>query len=116
MEQTMPETQSAVNPSDLARTLPALDALTAKVAQVHGAGDPTLLSIRDAFLSTAKAIQDLAGHTGPYGQAKAAIQGIEQMRALSHGYTPPPTACRTYRAMLDGLAKLDAEAVAVLKA
>jgi iron-sulfur cluster repair protein YtfE (RIC family) len=112
----MSETQAPATPADLARTLPALDALTDKVARVHGPGDPSLIELRSAFVGTAKALTDLAEHTGPYGQAKAAIQGIEQMRALSHGYTPPPNACRTYRAMLDALGKLDAEAVAVLKA
>ena len=31
------------------------------------------------------------------------------MRALTDGYTPPPDACNTYRALLGGLAELEVD-------
>src|SRR5690606_19388029 len=34
-------------------------------------------------------------------------ESLERMRTLTDGYTPPQWACNTYRAMLDGLARLE---------
>lgn len=36
-------------------------------------------------------------------------QSLERMRRLSHDYQPPANACATFRATLDGLAKLEAD-------
>jgi regulator of cell morphogenesis and NO signaling len=32
---------------------------------------------------------------------------LERVRTLTAGYTPPPSACNSYRAMLDGLETLE---------
>lgn len=34
---------------------------------------------------------------------------LEKMRSLTNGFTPPPQACNTYRAMLAGLAELESD-------
>jgi regulator of cell morphogenesis and NO signaling len=34
---------------------------------------------------------------------------LARLRTLSDGYRPPPDACPTYRALLDGLAELEAD-------
>ncbi|MCC6320838.1 MAG: iron-sulfur cluster repair di-iron protein [Phycisphaerales bacterium] len=34
---------------------------------------------------------------------------LEKMRELTRGFKPPPQACNTYRAMLDGLAELESD-------
>jgi regulator of cell morphogenesis and NO signaling len=36
-------------------------------------------------------------------------RALERMRELSHGFTPPPGACNTFVAMLDGLARIEAD-------
>lgn len=36
-------------------------------------------------------------------------EALARMRELSAGFTPPPDACNTFRAMLDGLAELEAD-------
>jgi regulator of cell morphogenesis and NO signaling len=36
-------------------------------------------------------------------------RALARMRELSNGYAPPPDACNTFRAMLDGLAALEAD-------
>ncbi|MCE9591723.1 MAG: iron-sulfur cluster repair di-iron protein [Planctomycetes bacterium] len=36
-------------------------------------------------------------------------RAMERMRELSHGYTPPPGACNTFIAMLDGLARIESD-------
>lgn len=36
-------------------------------------------------------------------------EDLSRMRKLSDGFTPPPGACNTFRAMLDGLAELEAD-------
>lgn len=38
-----------------------------------------------------------------------AALSLSRMRELSSGFTPPPDACNTFRAMLDGLSELEAE-------
>lgn len=37
----------------------------------------------------------------------AAGDALERFNRLTDGYAPPPWACNTYRAMLDGLAELE---------
>ncbi|HUG44578.1 MAG TPA: hemerythrin domain-containing protein, partial [Acidobacteriota bacterium] len=39
----------------------------------------------------------------------AAGAGLEKLRELSDGYSPPEWACNTYRAMLDALANLESD-------
>ena len=104
------------NAVDLTLTLPALDALTAKVAKVHGPDQPHLLDVRTAFMETAEALNSLTASPADKKVSAAALQGLERMRTLTEGFTPPATACRSYRAMLDGLARLDEAASTQLTA
>lgn len=121
----------------LRRELPRLDAMTAKVASVHGDKDARLAQIRDTFLGLAaemnshmmKEEQNLfpmirrlaASATAPIFHCGSLANPINQMehehedagaaleriRQLTGGYTPPDWACNTYRAMLDGLDYLE---------
>lgn len=120
----------------LKRELPRLTALTAKVASVHGGHSPALVELRDVYAGFAGEmmehmmkeekvlfpwIRSLAAGQAP---PRAGIQNpvrvmmaehedsgaaLEKMRGLTHGFAPPPEACNTYRAMLQGLAELEAD-------
>ena len=117
--------------------LPRLDALTQKVATVHGAHDGRLGQIRDIYAGLAaeltrhlqKEEQILfpmiraldatqsapAFHCGslanPIGRMELehdqAGAALARLRALTDGFSPPDWACNTYRAMLDALAQLE---------
>lgn len=121
----------------LKRELPRLDALTERVATVHGDRDERLPDVRRVFLVFAnelathmmkeeqilfpmiRRLEESASapafHCGsianPIRQMEHEHDGagsaLEQMRLLTDGYTPPNWACNTYRAMLDGLAHLE---------
>lgn len=117
--------------------LPRLDAITQKVASVHGAHEPRLWQVREAFVAL---FEELSSHmmkeemmlfpmvreieasttaplfhcgslANPIRQMEAehdqAGAALERMRELTDGYTPPDWACNTYRAMLDALAYLE---------
>jgi regulator of cell morphogenesis and NO signaling len=117
--------------------LPRLDALTEKVASVHGTIDARLLQLRQTFHGFAG---ELASHmmkeeqilfpmirrleasntlpafhcgtiANPIRQMESehhdAGAALERMRTLTDGYAPPDWACNTYRAMLDALAHLE---------
>ena len=117
--------------------LPRLDALTQKVATVHGAHDARLAQIRDIYAGLAgeltrhllkeeqilfPMIRQLtasptlpAFHCGSLAnpirqmemEHEQAGSALAKMRELSDGFTPPDRACNTYRAMLDALAHLE---------
>ncbi len=117
--------------------LPRLDAMTAKVASVHGDKDARLAQIRDTFLGLAAEMNShmmkeeqilfpmirrlTAGATAPAFHCGSLASPIRQMelehdeagsalarlRELTNQYTPPDWACNTYRAMVDGLATLE---------
>lgn len=117
--------------------LPRIDRLTEKVARVHGDRDVRLRQVREVFLRMAREltfhtmkeeqvlfplIRQLeesdalpAFHCGSVGNPIRQMElehdeaggALEQMRALTDGYTPPPDACNTYRAMLDALYELE---------
>ncbi len=121
----------------LRRELPRLDAMTEKVASVHGEKDARLAEIRRTFLTLSdeltshmmKEEQILfpmirrldasktapAFHCGSLANPIAQMEhehdeagsALERLRTLTDGYTPPEWACNTYRAMLDGLAHLE---------
>lgn len=121
----------------LREELPRLDALTKKVASVHGAEDPRLQEVRETFLTLAaemtshmmKEEQVLfpfirrlevsetlpAFHCGPIAnpirqmglEHQDAGAALERMRTLTDGYSPPEWACNTYRVMLDALEHLE---------
>ncbi len=119
--------------------LPRLDQMTEKVARVHADSDPRLHDVRRAFcalrdelsahmikeeqilfpmvrqLDTATTLPHF--HCGtlanPIRQMEAehdnAGAALATMRAATDNYQPPDWACNTYRAMLDGLANLEAD-------
>lgn len=119
--------------------LPRLDAMTAKVARVHGDKDPRLHQVREAFVRLKAElephmfkeeqvlfpiIRQLDASTEPIefhcGSVANPIRQMEhehdlagnELAALNQatdGYTPPDWACNTYRAMLDSLARLEAD-------
>lgn len=117
--------------------LPRLGAMTRKVATVHGEREPHLRELAGLFgafhaeldAHMAKEEQVLfpiirkleEAHSLPSfhcGSVANPIRMMEhehdnagdalaRMRALTRDYTPPPEACNTYRAMLDGLQELE---------
>ncbi|MFB3909544.1 MAG: iron-sulfur cluster repair di-iron protein [Candidatus Eisenbacteria bacterium] len=117
--------------------LPRLSAMTQKVASVHGDRDARLALVRDTFLEMASELEThmmkeerilfpmirecdasegpMAFHCGslanPIRQMEAehdgAGSGLERLRELTDGYAPPEWACNTYRAMLDGLTRIE---------
>ena len=107
------------------RTLPVLDAWTAKVARVHGARHPELAEIRGLFQELAEEMtrhlddeeQVLFPRVAAMGTsaddgepvADAVVTALEddhehagstmrRIRELTDGFTPPADACTTYRA------------------
>ncbi|MGN6370273.1 MAG: iron-sulfur cluster repair di-iron protein [Phycisphaerae bacterium] len=123
----------------LKRELPRLEYLTGRVAQRHGEARPELVKLHDVFmgfkaeleghmmkeervlfplcrsLDGAKALPE--SHCGsvqnPVGvmiaEHEHAGNDLAEMRALTNGFQPPEGACNTYRAMLSGLAELEAD-------
>lgn len=113
--------------------LPRLHAMTARVAQVHGGHTPSLVEVDHVFSGMAA---ELADHMMKEEQIlfpaiKAMVRGesaplpldgpiacmlhehddagaaLARMRELTNGFTPPPEACNTYRALFAGLAELE---------
>ncbi len=124
----------------LREELPRLDVMTEKVARVHGAREPRLTELREAFVALrdellshlvkeeqilfpliraleAPAVAALHHHCGSIANPIARMelehdhagQALETMHDATDGYAPPAWACNTYRAMLDGLARLEAD-------
>lgn len=120
----------------LREELPRLDFLTRKVAAVHGEHEPRLVEIRHVFAAFSAAISahtqeedeqifpairqlELAGRAqGKVLSLKAALDKLEsehdqagaalvRLHELTDGYAPPEWACNTFRALYDGLAKLE---------
>lgn len=121
----------------LREELPRLDFMTRKVAAVHGDHEPRLLVVRRVFEafnvemtshtkeeeeSVFPAIRKLesanGGRTKPPATLKDSFAKLESEHdsagaALAHfkdltdNYTPPDWACNTFRALYDGLAKLE---------
>ncbi len=123
----------------LRQELPRLDFMTRKVAAVHGEHEPRLLEVRQVFEHFATAMaahtveeeqqifpkirriesaktdaaaqavelkRDLEKLESEHDRAGAALERFSQ---LTDGYNPPEWACNTFRALYDGLAKLEAE-------
>jgi regulator of cell morphogenesis and NO signaling len=123
----------------LRQELPRLSAMSRKVASVHGehyAWTIQVAQIVDDFVAELNAhmmkeeqilfplIRQLDSAAGPTqfhcGSVANPIRVMEmehdsagnalaRMRALSGGYTPPADACNTFRALLAGLAELEAD-------
>jgi regulator of cell morphogenesis and NO signaling len=116
--------------------LPRLDAMTEKVATVHGDKDARLAQVREAFLALADELgshmlkeeqvlfpiveridagesspQDRAFIAGPIRQMEAehesAGSALRSLRELTDGYKPAQWACNTMRATLEGLEHLE---------
>ena len=109
------------------------------MAAVHGSRHPELNAVRDTFAELRDELEshmlkeeqvlfpacrqmDASGSlpTLPCGSLGAAVarmeaehdvagSALETLRDLTHGYAPPPDACNSYRALLDGLATLEAD-------
>ena len=117
--------------------LPRLDAMIEKVATVHGDKEPRLRTVRATLPALAQELsmhmtkeeqilfpmvrqleaseRTPAFHCGslanPIRQMEQehdqAGSALARLRDLTDGYTPPPWACNTYRAMLDALDHLE---------
>lgn len=114
--------------------LPRLDAMAARVAQVHGGHTPSLVDVYETFQEMAA---ELSGHLmkeeqilfpailalvrgeralpldGPIAcmlqEHDDAGAALGRLRELTHDFTPPPEACNTYRALFAGLHELEAD-------
>jgi regulator of cell morphogenesis and NO signaling len=121
----------------LREELPRLDFMTRKVAAVHGDHEPRLLEVRRLFESfTAEmtahtqeedetifpAIRLLESANGNKAAKAAKLKdafakleaehdragaALAQFQELTDNYTPPEWACNTFRALYDGLDKLE---------
>ena len=121
----------------LTQELPRLEAMSAKVAKVHGDSDARLGELAEVVNSLSAElrahmmkeerilfpiIRQLA-HADtlppmPFGVLANPIRALEaehdtagvaleSMRRLTDGYAPPESACNTYRALLDGLLRFE---------
>lgn len=119
----------------LREELPRLMKMADRVAQVHGGHTPSLVEVRDVLTSLAQELthhlmkeeqvlfpaivrlaqgeQDGFNLDGPIGQMLVEHQDagdhLAKLRELTNGYTPPPDACNTYRALFSGLADLETD-------
>lgn len=123
----------------LREELPRLDAMTEKVARVHGDKDERLFKMRQAFVALKAELEPhmmkeerilfpivrqleasperQEFHCGsvanPIRQMEhehdQAGDALAILNESTEGYTPPEWACNTYRAMLDSLARLETD-------
>jgi regulator of cell morphogenesis and NO signaling len=123
----------------LREELPRLDAMTEKVARVHGDKDERLFRMRQAFValkaelephmmkeeqilfpivrqleaSTERQEFHCGSVANPIRQMEyehdLAGEALAILNDSTDAYTPPAWACNTYRAMLDSLARLEAD-------
>ena len=123
----------------LKRELPRLEQMTARVADRHGERHPELRKLREVFAAFKpdleahmvkeerilfpicraldRAVDAPAFHCGSVRNPVAVMvaehdhagEDLREMRELTGGYVPPEGACNTYRAMLAGLAELEAD-------
>ena len=121
----------------LREELPRLDFMTRKVAAVHGDTEPRLLEIRRVFeafhveitshtteedevvfpsIRKLEAAPERDPNTGAalkesIGKLEREHDGagaaLAQFKTLTENYTPPEWACNTFRALYDGLARLE---------
>lgn len=117
----------------LREELPRLDFMTRKVAAVHGADEPRLVEIRAVFEPFARELMNhmadeeaavfpliraIAAGSAQREELRTAINELEQehaqagdalarFRDLTDDFTPPDWACNTFRALYDGLARLE---------
>lgn len=129
----------ATHHASLKQELPRLEALSRKVAAVHGQDHPELLEIRKVMLRLkaemeshilreelvlfplcrkleTPAAREVLLHgsiQGPIGvmmrEHDGAGDALAKLRRLTSEYTPPAQACNSYRALFDSLADLEAD-------
>lgn len=112
--------------------LPRIHAMAERVAKVHGDHTPSLIEVFQVFCTMAEeldshmmkeeqilfpAIQALCTGSkvmpldGPVAcmlqEHDDAGAALARMRELTNGFTPPPEACNTYRALFAGLVELE---------
>jgi regulator of cell morphogenesis and NO signaling len=106
--------------------------MSERVAKVHGSHTPSLVEVFDIFCAMS---EELDGHMmkeeqilfpaieslcaggsampldGPVAcmlqEHDDAGKALARMRELTNGFTPPPEACNTYRALFAGLVELE---------
>jgi regulator of cell morphogenesis and NO signaling len=122
----------------LKEELPRLAAMARKVRDVHGSNHPWMIEAAQVYEALARELEQhmfkeenilfpfvrtldqSPGARGPFGSVANPIammehehddagQALARLRELSDGYTPPEGACNTFRALLDGLAELEAD-------
>ena len=122
----------------LKEELPRLDFMTEKVARVHGTKEPRLAQVREAFVSLknellphmmkeenilfpiVRQLENALQAEFHCGSVANPIRQMEHehdqagdqlaiLRDATDGFVPPDWACNTYRAMLDGLEKLESD-------
>lgn len=126
---------TAVHHGYLREELPRLLFMTRKVAAVHGDSESRLVVIRDIFSNFATELthhmldeeqtvfprimaaarsedrEDRAALRASIDELQheheAAGSALMQLRELTDGFTPPAWACNTFRAMYDGLQRLE---------
>jgi regulator of cell morphogenesis and NO signaling len=112
--------------------LPRIHAMAERVAKVHGGHTPSLVEVYEVFRAMASeldshmmkeeqilfpAIRALCANEsampldGPVDcmlkEHDDAGAALARMRELTNGFTPPPEACNTYRALFAGLTELE---------
>lgn len=112
--------------------LPRIRAMSERVARVHGGHTPALVEVFEVFCAMADELDShmmkeeqilfpaiLALCTGSKampldGPVACMLQehddagaALARMRILTNGFTPPPEACNTYRALFAGLDELE---------
>jgi len=113
--------------------LPRIHAMSERVAKVHGGHTPSLVEVFEVFCTMAEELDShmmkeeqilfpaivalVAGGTsvmpidGPVARMlqehEDAGAALARMRELTNGFTPPPEACNTYRALFAGLTELE---------
>ncbi len=118
--------------------LPRLDALVDKVVTVHGDKHEFLAKLQDTYKALVAELMphmmkeeqilfplireidqggpSASSHCGSVNNPIRAMEhehdnageALLQLRTITNGYAPPEGACNTFRAMLDGLAELEA--------
>lgn len=113
----------------LRQELPRLEALCDKVVAAHGADRPELADVRDTLRALSEELQvhmvdeeqnlfpPLVAGLVPDDRALAQLEdehaetgaALRRLRELTAGYDPAHARCTTHRALLDGLAELEAD-------
>lgn len=116
----------------LRNELPRLHAMAERVANVHGGHTPPLVEVYRTFVTMEEELSShimkeeqilfpaivaltRGGNTMPLDGPIACMlhehddagAALSRLRELTNGFTPPPEACNTYRALFAGLAELE---------